>query len=156
MPAVIQNTPSGLIPKELFIDEKIQEYGNVLFGITQEGKIGKDDLKTCFLIYPKHNEENTIHEMSVMYHNIRDNYFKKNQVIGVNIYDEGFNVLVLRDMKIALTGYFHLTAFEDIVYHISNISQQFFEDIFEIEFFYQYIPPKILQFLSKYFEMKKL
>jgi hypothetical protein len=156
MLTVIQNTPSALIPKELFIDEKIQEYGRIMFGNLHETKIGKDDLDTCFLIYPKHIDENTIHEISDMYNAIRENFPNHHQVIGVNIYDDGFNILALKDLKIVFTGYFHFTVFEDIVYHISNIAQQFFEDIFEITFFYQYIPHKILQFLKKYLEMKKL
>jgi len=156
MPAVIHNTPSGLIPKELFEEEKIQEYGRILFGNTQDEQIGKDDLNTFFLLYPIHKEKDTIHEITVMYHNLQKKFPNQAQAICINVYENGFNLLVLKDQNIAYSGYYQITVKEDIVYHLANITQRFFANVSQTAFFYQHISPTVLQFLDKYFEINKL
>jgi len=156
MPALIQNTPSFLIPKELFKEEKMKEYGYIMFPKNQWEFFGKDDLNTFFLLYPKPKEEDTIHEITVLYNNFQEQYAAQTQAICFNVYEDGLNLLVLKDKNIVYTGFFNIQAKEDAVYHLANVTQQFFDDISQITFYYQNISDKVFQFLDKYFEMKKL
>ena len=156
MTTVIRNTPAELIPQELFIEEKIQEYWNVICSDSHHEHIGIDHLENSFLLYPKPQNVDTIHGISLMYKNIRDKFPNQSDAICIDVYDNDFNLLVLKNMNIVFTGYFHFTAKEDIVYHLANVSQHFFDDISKIMFCYEQISPKILRFLKTYFEMKPL
>ena len=156
MPIVIRNTPSGLIPQELFKEEKIQEFWNVLCPNSRNECIAADDLGHSFLLYPKPQNVETIHEISLMYKNIREQYPDEADAISIEVYDNDFNLLVLKDMNITFTGYFHFSVNEDIVYHLANVAQHFFEDVSQITFYYKQLSPKILQLLNEYFEMKQL
>ena len=156
MPTVIRNTPACLIPKELFKEEKIQEYWNVLCVEPQYDNIEKDDLENCFLLYPKPKDTDSIHEITLMYNDLRKKFPNQTCAICINVYEDGFNLLALKNEHIVYTGYFHLSVKEDVLYHLINISQQFFENMAQIIFFYQQLSPTILRFLNHYFEMKKL
>ncbi|MCL2246129.1 MAG: DUF3822 family protein [Lentimicrobiaceae bacterium] len=156
MPTVIRNTPSGLIPQELFKEEKIQEYWNVLYPEQQQVNIGTDDLKEFFLLYPKPKDTDTVHVISLMYNNLREKHPKQTEAICLEIADNNFNLLVLQNIEIVFAGYFLFSVKEDIVYHLANVSQQFFDDISQIIFYYNSLTPKMLSFLNEYFEMKQL
>jgi len=156
MPTVIRNTPACLIPKELCKEEKIQEYWNMLYVAPQYESIGKDELENCFLLYPKPKDADAIHEITFMYNDLQEKFPHQMNAICINAYEEGFNLLALKAGQIAYTGYFHISVKEDILYHLINISQQFFENTAQITFFYQQLSPTILRFLNQYFEMKNL
>jgi hypothetical protein len=156
MPKIVQNTPSLLIPKELFKEEKIREYWSALHPVSQYENIGKDDLENFFLIYPKANDKDSIHEISVLYKEFREKFPNNEHSICFNVYEEGFNLLVIKAQKMAYTGYFRFSVKEDVLYHLANISQHFFEDIYQIVFAYQQLPAEILRLLNNYYEMKKI
>jgi hypothetical protein len=156
MPTIICNTPAGLIPQELFKEEKIQEYWNVLYPNSHQENIGVDDLGDSLLLYPKPKDIETVHEMSLIYKNIRDKFPNQADAICLDLYDDSFNLLVLKDMGIAFAGFFKFSVNEDIVYHIANVSQHFFEDISIQTIYYKQIPPKVLRFLAKYFELEQM
>ena len=156
MPTVIRNTPACLIPKELCKEENIQEYWSVLYATLQYESIEKDELKNCFLLYPKPKDTDTIHEITFMYNNLQEKFPHQACAICINVYEDGFNLLAVKDGNIAYTGYFHFSVKEDVLYHLINISQQFFESIASITFFYQQLSSALLRFLNNYFEMKKL
>jgi hypothetical protein len=156
MPKIILNTPSLLIPKELFMEEKNREYWNALLPVSPFENIGKDDLENFFLLYPKVNDEDSIHEISVLYKKFRKKFSNIEQAICINVYEDGFNLLVLKSHKIEYTGYFCFSVKEDVLYHLANISQHFFEDIYKIVFAYQQLPSEILRLINNYYEMKKI
>jgi len=134
MPTLIQNTPVLLIPKELFRKEKIQEYWSVLHPSSQFINIGKDDLENFFLLYPKPNDEDSVHEISALYKDFLEKFPTQEHAICINVYDDGFNLLVIKTRDIAYAGYFRLSANDDVLYHLANTSQLFFEDIFQVIF----------------------
>jgi len=154
MPAIIHNTPACLIPKELFKEEKIQEYWNVLY--PHQENLAKDDLDTYFLLYPKPKETDSIHDISCMYKILQEKYPHQACAICINVYDEVFNLIALKDSEIAYAGHFSFSVKEDILYHLTNISQQFYENISQITFSYQQLSSPVLRLLNKYYEMKKL
>lgn len=155
MMTVIGNTPSGLIPKELFKEENIQEYWNVLYATLNQKSIGVDEFDDFFLIYPKPKDIETTHEISLMYKNMREKFSKQADAICFNVYEKSLSLLVLKEMKIAFTGYFTFSVEEDMVYHLANVAQHFFEDISQITFYYKHLSSKVLHFLKKYFQMKQ-
>ena len=154
MPTVIRNTPACLIPKELCNEEKIQEYWNVLSVHPQQESIATDDLGDFFLLYP-HKEPDTIHEISFMYQNFQKQFPEQNHAICLNVYETDFHILAIKDTKIVYAGCFQFSTNEDVVYHLANISQQFFENI-SVTFLYQQLPAPILRLLNNYFELKKM
>jgi len=153
---VVRNTPSLLIPKELFVEEKIQEYWSVLHSGSSLKNIGKDDLQNFYLLYIKPNESEAIHEITVLYKEFLEKFPNDAHAICINVYKEGFNLCVLKNRNIEYTGYFRYAVKEDILYQLANISQHFFEDILQIIFVYQQLSPTILRLLSNYYEMKKI
>jgi hypothetical protein len=155
MHAVIRNTPAELIPKELFKEEKIQEYWSVLYSNISQESIGIDDVEECFLLYPKPKDMDTRHEISILYKNIREQFPNEAHAVCLDIFDNNLTLLVLKDMNIVFTGNINFSVNEDIVYHLANISLHFFEDISQITFYYEQLSPKILRFLKKYFEMQQ-
>jgi len=157
MSTVIRNTPSCLIPKELFKEEKIREYWSVLYTMpSHHENIGKDDLGNSFLLYLKPISVDAVHEITLMYKDLHENLSNKTHAICINAYDDGFCLLALKDLQIAYAGHFHYSVKEDVLYHLTNIFQQFFENISQVIFFYQQLPPDILRLLNNYYEMKKL
>jgi len=152
MPTVIRNTPTELVPQELFNAEKIQEYWNVLYPNHNNETIGADELGEFFLLYPKPKDVDTVHEITLMYQNLRE----KPNAIGIEVYKNSFNVLVVKNSNVAFIGYFNYVINEDILYHLANVSQHFFEDIASITIFYKQLSSKMLILLNKYFEMKQL
>jgi hypothetical protein len=156
MPTIIRDTPACLIPKELFKEEKIQEYWSVLYASPQTENIGKDDLGSYFLIYPKPKEEEVTHEIRYMYYQWQEKFPHHPYSIFINIYDDRFNILALKDEDIVYSGNFSYSVKEDILYHVTNISQQFFEDIYQVTIFYQQLSPDILRLLNQYYEIKRL
>jgi len=157
MSTVICNAPSCLIPKELFQEEKIQEYWNVLYATQlHHESIGKDELENFFLLYPNPKNVDAIHEISFMFKELREKFPNQPHAVCINVHDTGFNLLALKEQHIAYTGYFHYAVKEDILYHITNIFQHFFDDNTQVAFFYQQLSPAILRLLSNYYEMKKL
>jgi hypothetical protein len=153
MPAIIRNTPACLIPKELFKEEKTQEYWNVLY--PHQENMQKEDLDNYFLIYPKPKEADSTHDISSMYKEIRKKYPNQENSICINVFDEMFNIIALKENSIIYAGNFCFSEKEDILYHLTNISQQFFENI-SVTFFYQQLSTPVLRLLNKYYEMKKL
>jgi hypothetical protein len=156
MPAIICNTPVCLIPKELFKEEKIQEYWNILYPHPYHENLAKDDLERYFLLYPKPKEASAIHDISSMYKKIQEKYSHQADAICINVYDEVFNLIALKENAIVYAGHFCFSVKEDVLYHLTNISQQFFENIPQVTFFYQQLSSTILRLLTKYYEMKKL
>ena len=156
MPEVIRNTPSLLIPKELFKEEKIQEYWNVLYPNSPSEKMGKDELENFFLLYPKPNDDDSIHEINVLYHEFLEKFQDNDDAICLNVYDDGFNLLVVKHRNMEYTGYFRFSVNEDVLYHLANISQHFFEDISQVVFGYQQLPTAILRLLDNFYDMKKI
>jgi hypothetical protein len=63
---------------------------------------------------------------------------------------------VIKDHTLAFAGYFNYTVKEDVLYHLTNISQQYFENILHLDFVYQQLSPSVLRLLNNYYEMKPL
>jgi len=156
MPTVIRNTPSELIPQELFNTEKTQEYWNVLYPDLNNETIGIDKFGAFFLLYPKPKEEKTIHEITLLYQHIKEKFPNQANALGVKVYENNFNVLVMKDQNIVYVGYFNFAVNEDIVYHTANVAQHFFEDNTQITCFYKQLSSQMLKLLNVYFEMKQL
>ena len=157
MPTIICDAPSCLIPKELFKEEKIQEYWSVVYNIPiHHEDIGKDDLENFLLLYPSPKDIDSIHEISFMYNNLQEKFPNQSRAICISVHEGVFNLLALKEQCIVYTGYFHFSANEDILYHLANIIQQFFENVSQITFFYQQLAPMVLRLLNNYYEMKKL
>ena len=157
MPTVICNAPSCLIPKELFKEEKTQEYWNILYNMPLHHEdIGKDDLENFILLYPSPKEVNSIHEISFMYNSLQEKFSGQSHAICINVHDNGLSLLTLKDRHIVYTGYFRFSANEDVLYHLANVTQHFFENISQVTFFYQKLPPTVLRLLNNYYEMKEL
>ncbi|MCL1851263.1 MAG: DUF3822 family protein [Bacteroidetes bacterium] len=156
MPTIIRQTPSGLIPKELFTEKKIQEYWNVLCPNLFYESIRVDDLGEFYLLYPTPIDADTIHEITLMYKNIREKFPCQTATVCIDVYENNFNLLVLKDMNITFAGYFNFSVSEDIVYHLTNVAQLFFDDISQINFYYTQLSRNILSFLKKYFKMNQL
>ncbi|MCL2289716.1 MAG: DUF3822 family protein [Bacteroidetes bacterium] len=157
MAIVICNTPSCLIPKELFKEEKIHEYWNALYATPlHHESIGKDELENFFLLYPSPKDIDSTHEISFMYKSLREKFPDHFHAICINVHDTGLNLLALKDQHIIYTGYFHYSVKEDILYHLTNIFQQFFDNNIQVTFFYQQLSPPILRLLNNYYEMTKL
>jgi len=155
-PTLIQNIPSLLIPKELYKEEKIQEYWNVLHPDSQSEYLGKDDLGSFFLLYPKIDKEDSIHEISVLYKEFMNKFPNNEHAVCVNVYENGVNLLVIKNREIAYAGYFRISLKEDVLYHLANVTQQFFDDVPAIIFAYQQLPATVLRLLGNYYEMKKI
>ena len=156
MPTVICNTSPCLIPKELFKEEKIQAYWHCLNAPTNDERIGKDELQNFFLLYAKSKNEDTIHEITSMYQNMQEHFQNQKHAICVSENDKGINLFALKDGNMVYAGCFQCTAKEDVLYHLTNMSQQYFEDISSIAFFYQQLSSDTLRFLNQYYEMQKL
>jgi len=155
-PLIIYNTPSLFIPKELFKEEKLNEYWNVLCGYSQQGELGKDDLENYTMLYVKPKNCEATHETTHLYKMIKEKFPEQLEAVCINVYDDTCYLLVLKDNEVAFSGYFHYTVNEDVLYHIVNITQHFFENNFKVTFFYQQLSPAILRLLNEYFEIKKL
>jgi hypothetical protein len=156
MTNVIRNTPPCLIPKELCKENQIKNYWSVLNNDTHSEYFGTDDWDSFFLIYPKPSEEETSHELSLMLGQFREKYPNLTHAMGLNVNDEGVNILTFKNKEIVYASFFPYNAKEDILYHITNITQQFFDDFFPVDLYYQQIPPQILRLLKDYYELKPL
>jgi len=156
MPTLIQNTPALLIPKELFKEEKIREYWSILHPVSHFENMGKDDLENFILLYPKPNNEDSIHEISVLYKEFREKFPDNEHAVCINAYEDGLSLLVIKNREIAHASYFHYTVKEEVLYHLANASQHFFEDIFAVVFAYQQLPATVLRLLDNYYDMKKI
>ena len=156
MLATVHNMPSLLIPKELFREEKIGEYWGILQPVSQIENIGKDELGDFFLLYPKPNKEDSNHEIFVLFNQFLRKFPKNEHAICINVHEDGFSLLVIKERNVLYTGYFRYIVKEDVLYHLANISQHFFEDINQIVFAYQQIPTAIIRLLENYYEMKKI
>jgi len=153
MPAIIRNTPFCLVPKVLFQEELLHEYWDLLHAPPRSESLGKDDLENLFLLYPKPKNEDTVHEITLMAENLRENFSHQANIIFLNVYEEGFYLLVVKDQTLAFAEYFHYTVKEDILYHLANTAQQYFETISHVTFVYQKLPPSVLRLLNHYYEM---
>jgi len=156
MPTIIRNTPTCLIPKELFKEEKIRDYWSVVDAATHHESIGKDDLENSFLLYPKPKDADTVHEITLIYKDLQEKFPDQVHAICINVYVDGFCLLALKDRQITYIGHSQYTVKEDVLYHLANVFQQFFENIAKVNFFYQQLPSDILRLLNNYYEMKKL
>jgi hypothetical protein len=156
MLTVVQNTPSLLIPKELFKEEKIQEYWSVLHPVSQFENIGKDDLENFFLLYPKPNDLDSMHDATFMFTYIMENYPDRSNVICINVYEKDFNLLALKNGDIVFSGNFQFSVKEDILYYVTNISQQYFENSNDLFYCYQQLSTEILRLLNQYYEVKNI
>jgi hypothetical protein len=154
MTPAILNTPSCLIPKELFKEEKITTYWSALYNTNYE-YFGKDEMDHFILLYPKLKDEDTIHEITFMYQNFCEKYADKPQVICFNIDDDGVDLLALKEQQTEYTGFFAFTTKEDLLYHLANISQQIFGTT-TVDFYYRQAPAQLLSFLNNYYEIKPL
>lgn len=156
MPTIITNTPFCLIPKELLIEEKIQEYWHTLYPTPENINIGKDEMENFFLLYPKPNDMEAIHEISFLYNSLQEKKSNNECMIGMSLYENRFFVLALKNLNIAYSGYFYYTEKEDILYHLTNISHHFFDRAAPVIFYYQHLPVACLRFLNQYFEINKI
>jgi hypothetical protein len=98
----------------------------------------------------------SIHEISCMYKKILEKYPQQACSICIDVYDEVFNIIALKENAIAYAGHFCFSVKEDILYHLTNISQQFYENVSQVTFLYQQLSANMLRLLNKYYEMKKL
>ena len=156
MPTTIHNTPFCLIPKELFKKEQLSAYWNVLYPPPHPENFGVDELENCFLIYPKTKEDETVHEINLIYKELREKFPNQENIIFSNLFDEKIYLLVIKDDTLVFAGYFNHTVKEDVLYHIANLSQQYFENILPVSFVYQQLSPSVLRLLNNYYEMKPL
>ena len=156
MPETLHNTPFCLIPKELFKKEQIHEYWNVLFPEPLPENFGIDELENSFLIYPKPKDEEAVHEINFIYKNLREKFPNQENIIFINLLDEKIYLLVIKEHTMAFAGYFNYTVKEDVLYHLTHISQQYFEDILHVDFRYQQLSSGVLRLLNNYYEMKSL
>jgi hypothetical protein len=157
MPAVICDAPSCLIPKELFQEEKIPAYWSALYNIPIRFEdLGKDDLENFFLLYPNSKNADSIHEISLMYNRLKEKFPEPIHAICLSVHENNFNILALKESQIVYTGYFQYAVNEDILYHLTNIAQQFLENISPVTFFFQQLPPSLLRLLNNYFDMMEL
>ena len=156
MRTLLHNTPFCLIPKELFKKEQIHEYWNVMYPPPQPENFGVDELENFFLIYPKANDEETVHETYLIYKNLREELPNQGNIIFLNLLDEKIYLLVIKDHTFAFAGYFNYTVKEDVLFHLANISQQYFENILQVDFVYQQLSSNVLRLLRNYFELKPL
>jgi hypothetical protein len=150
------NTPFCLIPKEVYIEEKILEYSRFMLSNSLNYNIGKEELDNYFLIYPKQKEENSIHIISLMYKYIKESISEQPHIICANEQDGLLHLLCIKDHMIEFAGFFDISVKEDVVYHVANISHQFYENTSQVGFYYQQLTPDVLRLLVNYFEMKKL
>jgi hypothetical protein len=155
-PEIIRNTPPCLIPKELFKEEKMNKYWDILVDKPNHNYFGKDDLENYFLIYAKPENVDSIHEITVTYNQLQQLFPERNNAICINVYDEGLTILVLKERLISYAGYITYATKEDVLYHLTHLAQQFFEDSASITFFYQQLPAPVLRLLNQYYEMNKL
>jgi len=156
MPTTIHNAPFCLIPKELFKEEQMSEYWNLLYPPPSPENYGIDELENSFLIYPKSNDEDTVHEIGLIYKILREKFSDQANIIFINLWEEKIYLLVIKEHALAFAGYINYTVKEDVLYHLANISQQYFEDILLVNFMYQQLSPSVLRLLNNYYEMKPL
>jgi hypothetical protein len=156
MPETLHNTPFCLIPKELFKKEQIHEYWDLLYPAPQPENFSIDELENFFFIYFKSKDEETVHETYLIYNNLREKLPNQENIIFVNLLDEKIYLLVIKDHTLAFAGYFNYTVKEDVLYHLTNISQQYFENILQVDFRYQQLSSSVLRLLNNYYEMKSL
>ena len=156
MNTTVYNTPFCLIPKELFNEEKKRDYLGLFLQKPVPELMGKEEMDSYFLIYPTPTEEESIHNISLMYKNIKEITPELSDVICVNVYEDKLFLLVLKAGKIEYAGFQHFTVKEDVVYHIANVTQQFFENNSQPDYYYLQLIPEQLRLLCNYFEMKKL
>jgi hypothetical protein len=152
----IYHTPSCLIPKKLFKEEKKIEYFDFLINKPTYENIGKEELENYSLVYPKHKEEDSIHVISLMYQNIKENISEQSHIFCVSEHENTLHFLCIKEHKIEYAGFVNFTVKEDVLYNITNVFQQFYENISQVNFFYQQLTPDVLRLLVNYFEMKKL
>jgi len=156
MPQIISNTPFCLIPEELFKEEQINEYWSVLCANPCLDYFGKDIFDDSVLIYPKTNVDESVHEITLMYNNLREKLPSSQNIIFLYVFETGFYLLTVKEKTIAFAGYFKFSVIEDILFHLANISHQYFEDISQVVFAYQQLPPPVLRLLNNYFEMVQI
>jgi len=155
-PVIICDTPSIIIPKELFREEKIHEYWNSLCSSSKQEEFGKDELENYIILYPRQKKEDSIHETTNLFHIIREKFPEQTEAVCINVYEDTFCLLVIKNREITYSGYFQYTVKEDVLYHVANISQHFFENNHRINYYYQHLSPAILRLLNTCFEIKKL
>jgi len=156
MTAEIVNTPSCLIPKEMYIEEMGLDYLNLLIPENQYESLGKDQLENYFLLYPKRNDGDSIHEITVMYNNIKDKFPDHSHAACIHEYKDKCNLLVLNHETIFYSGQLQFSVKEDILYHLAHILLHHFENVSQITVYYKHLSPAVLHLLSDYFEMKQL
>ena len=156
MPETLHNTPFCLIPKELFKKEQIHEYWNVIYPEPNTENFGVDELENFFLIYPKSKEEESVHEISLIYGELRAKLPNQENIFFINLLDEKIYLLVIKDHTLAFAGYFNYTVKEDVLYHLTNILQHYFENILQVDFRYQQLSSSVIRLLNNYYEMKPL
>ncbi|MCL2313421.1 MAG: DUF3822 family protein [Firmicutes bacterium] len=146
-----------VIPKELFQKEKVVDYWSALFDapILREN-LGIDDLDNCVLLYP--NSHGTVfrHIVSFMYHEMKEKFPNYPHAICMNLHENALNFLAVNDHHIVYAGHFECSTNEDILYHLSNISQHFFQNISKINYFYKQLPHPVLRLLRSYYDMNEL
>jgi hypothetical protein len=156
MNTTVSYTPFSLIPKQLFKEEKIIEYFNFLVHKPANENVGKEELENYYLIYPKQKEEDSIHVISLMFNNILEKNPEPSHLICINAHEDFLHLLCIKEHKIEFAGFFHFSVKEDVVYHVANVYQQYYENIFPVDFYYLQLTPDVLRLLDNYFEMKKL
>jgi len=156
MPTTLYNTPFCLIPNELFVQEQILEYWKVMYPPPHPKNFGIDKLENFFIIYPNSKDEETVHEVTHIYNNLCDKFPNKVNIIYINLRDEKIFLLVIKDQTLAFTGYFNYSVKEDVLYHLTNIFQKYFENSLLVDFVYQQLSSSVLRLLNNYYKMKPL
>ena len=156
MPIIVPNSHFCLIPKELFKEEKKQLYWNTLYPDIHCDNIAKDDFGDFYLLYANSKNAESIHGITFMYNSLQKNFSQQADAICLSICDNRFLILALKDYQLVHSGYFYFSVQEDILYHIVNLSQHFFEDFYQTPIYYNQISQKNLSFLKEYFEMTQI
>ncbi|MDR0206541.1 MAG: DUF3822 family protein [Bacteroidales bacterium] len=156
MNTTVYTTPFCLIPKIFFNEEKKRDYLDIFFEKPISQFMGKEEMDSYFLIYSTQTAEESTHIISLMYKNIKEITQELSDVICVNVYEDELFLLVLKKGKVEYAGFNYITVKEDVVYHIANVAQQFFENNSQPEYYYLQLIPEQLRLLCNYFTMKKL
>jgi hypothetical protein len=156
MNTTVYNTPFCLIPKELFNEEKKWDYFEMFFQKSAPEFMGKDEMDSYYLFFPKQTEEESIHIVSFMYKSVKEKTPELSDVICAYVWEDKLFLIALKECKIEYAGFHYFTVKEDVVYHIANVTQQFFDTNFKPEYYYLQLIPEQLRLLCTFFEMKKL
>ena len=155
MATVISSSPFCLIPKELYDEKNIHDYWNALYPDNVNENIGTDDIESSYLLYPKPNNVDARYELSVSYNRIKRKLQNHANIVYICTFENELKLLVIKDNNLVYIGCLHFDTKEDVLYHLANVSQHYYENNLQVIFLYQQLTASILRLLKKYFDIKK-